>query len=52
MKRTSVFLVPRMVRELTTIGKPTGLKPAQLIRVAIAEFVSRNPQVSKGNTHE
>jgi predicted transcriptional regulator len=41
LRRTSIFLSPAHTRELAAIGKPTGQRPAQLIRVAISQFLSR-----------
>ncbi len=41
LKRTSIYLDPKTIRKLSVIGKPEGLKAAQLIRVAIGEFVNR-----------
>jgi hypothetical protein len=39
LKRTNVFLDTKILKELEAIGKPIGLKVAQVIRMALAEFV-------------
>jgi len=41
MKRTTIWLNAEHTRQLATLGKPTGQRPAQLIRVAIAQYLSR-----------
>lgn len=41
MKRTTIWLNADHTRQLAVMGKPTGQRPAQLIRVAIAQFLSR-----------
>ena len=41
MKRTTIWLNADHTRQLAAMGKPTGQRPAQLIRVAIAQFISR-----------
>jgi antitoxin component of RelBE/YafQ-DinJ toxin-antitoxin module len=39
LKRTNVFLDTKTLKELEAIGKGLGLKTAQVIRMALAEFV-------------
>lgn len=39
LRRTNVFLDSKILKELEVIGKGMGLKKAQVIRVALAEFV-------------
>lgn len=41
MKRTTIWLNAEHTRQLAVLGSPTGQRPAQLIRVAIAQFLSR-----------
>jgi hypothetical protein len=41
MQRTTIWLNANHTRQLAALGKPTGQRPAQLIRVAIAQFLSR-----------
>ena len=41
MKRTTIWLNADHTQQLAALGKPTGQRPAQLIRVAIAQFLSR-----------
>jgi hypothetical protein len=47
LKRYNVFLDPRSIKILSTIGERKGLKPAQIIRVAISEYIARE---MKGKT--
>jgi len=44
LKRYNVFLDTKTVKELAAIGRPLGLKVAQVIRLALAEYV----QAKKG----
>jgi antitoxin component of RelBE/YafQ-DinJ toxin-antitoxin module len=39
LKRSNVFLDTKILKELEAIGKSLGLKTAQVIRMALAEFV-------------
>jgi hypothetical protein len=41
MKRTTIWLNPAHMKELGTLGKSTGQRPAQLVRVAILEYIRR-----------
>jgi predicted transcriptional regulator len=41
LKRTTIFLDSAANRTLRTISKRTGLAPAQLTRLAIAQFIKR-----------
>jgi len=41
MQRTNVYLDERRLKQLEAIGKEKGLKVAQLIRLAIAEYCNR-----------
>jgi hypothetical protein len=41
MQRTTIWLNANHTRQLAALGKPTGQRPAQLIRVAIAQFLAR-----------
>src|SRR5260221_14735084 len=41
LKRTTIFLDSNANRTLRTISKRTGLAPAQLTRLAIAQFIQR-----------
>lgn len=41
MQRTTIWLNANHTRQLAILGKPTGQRPAQLIRVAIAQFLAR-----------
>jgi len=41
MRRTTIFLNPEHTRQLAALGKSQGLKPAHLVRVAIAEYLRR-----------
>jgi hypothetical protein len=41
MKRTTIFLIPEHVKQLAVLGESTGLKPAHLVRIAIAEYIRR-----------
>jgi predicted transcriptional regulator len=41
MKRTTIWLNADHTRQLASLGKPTGQRPAQLIRVAIAQYLAR-----------
>ena len=39
LKRCNVFLDTKILKELEAIGNSLGLKTAQVIRMALAEFV-------------
>ena len=39
LKRTNVYLDPKVLKALEAIGRPAGLKTAQVIRMALAEFI-------------
>ncbi len=39
LERCNVFLDTKILKELEAIGKSLGLKTAQVIRMALAEFV-------------
>lgn len=41
MHRTAIFMNPKHMAQLRALGEPQGLKPAQLVRIAIAQFLSR-----------
>ncbi len=41
MKRTNIYLDPAQLKILKKIGKPEGLKVAQVIRRAIGQFIER-----------
>jgi hypothetical protein len=41
MRRTNVFLHSGHLQQLGALGKSRGLKTAQLIRIAIAEYLRR-----------
>jgi hypothetical protein len=41
MHRTAIFMNPKHMAQLRALGEPQGLKPAQLVRVAIAQFIRR-----------
>ena len=41
MKRTTIFLNPEHTRQLAEIGKPEGLTPSHLVRIAVAEYIRR-----------
>jgi hypothetical protein len=41
MKRTSIYLNPEHTRRLAKLGKPEGLTPSHLVRIAVAEFLHR-----------
>ena len=41
LKRTSIFLNPEHMKLLSTLGKVRGLKPAQITRIAIDEYLRR-----------
>jgi hypothetical protein len=41
MKRTNIYLEPAQLKVLKRIGKPKGLKVAQVIRMAIGQFIER-----------
>lgn len=47
LRRTNVFLDSKILKELEVIGKGMGLKTAQVIRVALAEFVKARKAGSK-----
>jgi hypothetical protein len=47
LKRTNVFLDTKTLQELEAIGKSMGLKTAQVIRVALAEFVKARKEGGK-----
>jgi len=42
MRKLNVYVDPKHMKQLAAIGKTKGLKVAQLVRLAIAEFVERN----------
>lgn len=44
MRRTSILLNPEHLKQLAKIGAPTGARPSQLVRTAIAEFIERAAQ--------
>ena len=41
MKRTNIYLDPAQLKILKRIGKTEGLKVAQVIRRAIAQYIKR-----------
>ena len=41
LKRYNVFLDAQSLKALASIGERKGLKIAQIIRVALSEFISR-----------
>jgi hypothetical protein len=41
LRKTSLFLNSEDHRRLSVIGKVRGLKPSQLVRIAIAEWLRR-----------
>jgi len=41
MRRTNIYLHKAHWRQLAVIGKAEGLKPSQLIRISIGQFLSR-----------
>ncbi len=41
MRRTTIFLNPRHMAELSKLGASRGLKPAHLTRIAIVEYLRR-----------
>ena len=41
LKRTNVYLDPKTLKQLEAIGRPQGLKTAQVIRIALAEYIER-----------
>lgn len=41
MRRTTIFLNPEHTRQLAEIGKPEGLTPSHLVRIAVAEYLRR-----------
>lgn len=41
MYRTAIFMNPKHMAQLRALGEPQGLKPAQLVRIAIAQFIRR-----------
>jgi hypothetical protein len=48
LKRYNVFLDTQSLKALAKIGESKGLKVAQVIRVAIAEYISRAKKDSHG----
>jgi len=42
MKRYNVFLDEQQIKKLAKIAKKKSLKTAQMIRLAISEFIERN----------
>ncbi len=44
LKRYNIFLDTKTLKGLRTIGKSMGLKLAQVIRMALAEFVQRRKE--------
>ncbi|HXA76976.1 MAG TPA: hypothetical protein VNV41_07560 [Candidatus Acidoferrales bacterium] len=47
MKRTTVFLAPAQISGLAEAGKQVGLCSAQLVRIAINEWLSRRKRQLK-----
>ena len=41
IRRTTIFLNPEHMKQLDALGRSTGLKAAQLARIAIAEYLRR-----------
>jgi hypothetical protein len=41
LKRTNVYLDTKVLKALEAIGRPIGLKTAQVIRMALAEYIQR-----------
>lgn len=39
LRRTNIYLDSKILKELEAIGKPLGLKVAQVVRLALSEFV-------------
>jgi predicted transcriptional regulator len=50
MTRTSIWLNGDHTKQLAALGKPTGQRPSHLIRVAIAEFISRERRKAVAQT--
>jgi hypothetical protein len=46
MHRTAIFMNPKHMAQLRALGEPQGLKPAQLVRIAISQFLSRERRKS------
>ena len=47
LRKTSIFLNGADNKRLSVIGKVRGLKPAQLVRIAISEWLRRNERQAK-----
>jgi len=41
LKRTNVYLDTRTLKQLEALGRTQGLKTAQVIRMALAEYIQR-----------
>ena len=41
LKRTNVYLDTKTLKQLEALGRTQGLKTAQVIRVALAEYIAR-----------
>ena len=41
LKRTNVYLDTKTLKQLEALGRPQGLKTAQVIRMALAEYIAR-----------
>ena len=39
LKRTNVYLDTKTLKQLAALGRPHGLKTAQVIRMALAEYI-------------
>jgi hypothetical protein len=47
LRKTSIFLNTGDMKKVADIGKVRGLRPAQLVRIAIAEWLHRTARQSK-----
>lgn len=47
LKRFNMYLDPKIVKALEKIGKPKGLKIAQVIRMILSEYVKTHEREDK-----
>jgi hypothetical protein len=47
LRRTTLYLHNGQMTELAALGKPQGLKPAQMVRLAIHDYLRRAAKAAK-----
>ncbi len=47
LRRTTIFLPDEEMKQLRALGKSQGLKPAQMVRLAIHDYLRRAAKAAK-----